>query len=85
MFCCTFFRFRSRQLDSLGRASIWYIQFPRYILGENFLVFSRFSARNGLEFLVSREKSKCEKNPTYKCNNTRVLIGKIELMNILKS
>ena len=32
---------------------------------EIFLVFFSFLARNGLKFLVSREKSKCEKNPTY--------------------
>ena len=32
---------------------------------EIFLVFFSFLARNGLKFLVSREKSKCEKNGNY--------------------
>ena len=31
-----------------------------------FLVFFSFLARNGLEFLVSREESKTEKNPTHR-------------------
>ena len=58
-------------------ALIWYIQiilqlfqFLSYSLPEReiFLVFFSFLARNGLKFLVSREKSKCEKFGTYKLN-----------------
>ena len=36
------------------------------IKGEYFLVFFSFLARNSLEFLVSHEKLKCEKNGNYK-------------------
>ena len=59
---------RRKKLDSLGIFLIWYSSFSSQILkykGRIFLVFFSFLARNGLEFLVSREKSKCKKNATH--------------------
>ena len=60
-----------KKLDSLARSSIWYSSFSSQIpsyKGGIFYRFFSFLARNGLEFLVSREKSKCEKNATHSCD-----------------
>ena len=56
-------------------AWIWYVQILliyKATKGEKCYGFFSFLPRNGLEFLVSCEKSKCDKNATHTSNNLKI-------------
>ena len=61
----TCLNFPSKTKGIIQSLSNFQCNFFMILQGRIFLVFFSFLARNGLEFLVSREKSKCEKNATY--------------------